>query len=458
MIMQISEENNYKLRALKLSTAAISSVVLVEITLGWVVGSLAIVSDGLHALLDALTTFALFIATRASLRPPDEEHMYGHEKFESMGGLVGGIVLIGVALLIMYEAIIRLAQNTLINPEWEIAGFIAVGYTFCVDFFRVGTLRKARHGESVTMKAGLYHAIADLTSTLIALIGFSLATMGMYYGDPLASIVLSILLTYLSVKLVWSSGMELSDRTSKDVTEKVKREIDIIKGIHKCKNLKVRKVGTKTFVEATIQVPDYLSLEEAHKLASEIETNLKKSLGTAEVTIHIEPSEAEMTTEKQVVMLAAKVEGIKEVHEIETIYVDGKLYVTLHAYVAPKLSVEEAHQKAEQIEKEIAQSIQDVENVTVHIEPLSAKKKKGPTIHEGEIRKIVHKVAEQRKESLRIRRIMTCVAGKRLYINIDCCFTQQITIEEAHEIASQVEENMQKHFAETKVTVHMEPE
>ena len=179
----------------------------------------------MHALLDALTTFALLIATQASLKPPDEEHMYGHEKFESIGGLIGGIALIGVALLIMYEAILKILEDKSINPGLELVGFIAIGYTFCIDFFRVGSFMKARKSESSTMKAGLFHAVADLSSTVIALLGFGLATLGFPYGDSLASMILSVLLTYMSVKLVWSSGMELTDTISKDVADKVRHEI-----------------------------------------------------------------------------------------------------------------------------------------------------------------------------------------------------------------------------------------
>ena len=92
---------------MKRSTVAIASVVIVELVLGLTVNSLAIVSDGIHALLDALTTLMLFIATRMSAKPADEEHMYGHEKFESIGGLIGGISLIGIAILIVYEAILK---------------------------------------------------------------------------------------------------------------------------------------------------------------------------------------------------------------------------------------------------------------------------------------------------------------------------------------------------------------
>jgi cation diffusion facilitator family transporter len=453
--MQGLAENEYKLRTLKRSTIAIASVVLVEVILGLVVNSLAIVSDGLHALLDALTTFALLIATQASLKPPDEEHMYGHEKFESIGGLIGGIALIGVALLIMYEAILKILENTPVNQELQLVGFIAIGYTFCIDFFRVGSFMKARKSESSTMKAGLFHAVADLSSTVIALLGFGLATLGFPYGDSLASMVLSVLLTYLSVKLVWSNGMELSDAVSKDVADKVRKEILRTKGVCKCEDLKIRRAGNKTFVRATVQVPDYLGLEEAHDLTSEIESKLKKSMGNADVTIHTEPCETEMPTEKLVEKLAMETAGVKGVHGIDASYADGKLYITLHIYVNPKLTVEEADGMADNIESKIQEGVRDVENVAVHIEPYSARKRRGSTVNENEISRIIHEAAGS-SGVFHIKRIVTYVADNKRYINIDCRFTKQTSVEDAHKIASDIEEKVRAHFAETIVTVHTE--
>ena len=235
--MDTAQKGGYKLRTLKISTIAISSVVFVEFTLGLLVGSLAILSDGAHALLDALTMIVLLLTTRASLKPPDEEHMYGHEKFEAIGGLVGGIALVGISLLIMYEAILRFTQNLSINLGFEFAGFIAIGYTLCIDFLRISIFRKAVESESSTMKAGFYHALADFSSTIIALLGFGLAVIGVYSSDALASIVLGILLIYLSVRLVWSSGMELTDTISKDIVKKIKEEIARSKMECKVENL-----------------------------------------------------------------------------------------------------------------------------------------------------------------------------------------------------------------------------
>jgi cation diffusion facilitator family transporter len=452
--MQNYAQGFQKLRVLKLSTIAIGSVVVVEASLGLIVGSLAILSDGFHALLDTITTLALFIATRASLKPPDEEHMYGHEKFESIGGLVGGVTLVGVALLIVFEAILKLLQNEGINQELKLAGFIAVGYTLCIDLFRVGTFRKTARDESSTFQAGFLHAVADLSSTIIAFLGFGLATLGFYGGDSLASIILGAFLSYLSIRFAWKSIMELSDAVSKDTAIKVRKEILRTGGVRSCENLRVRKAGSKTYVEAAVQVPNHISLEEAHVLASRIEENLKKTIGNVDTTIHIEPSEKETSVKRLVEKLTTKVEGVRETHDVSTIFAGGKLYITLHAYVDPRLSIQEAHRIAEEIENKMREKI-EAENIAVHIEPYD-EARRGPELGENEMRRIVFEVSRNGRD-FRIKRIVTYVADKRRYVNVDCGFAKQISIKKAHRIASQIERKIKEQLPETTVTVHMEP-
>jgi len=454
--MQGSGEGKSKLKALKISAVAIFSVVIVEVSVGLFVNSLAILSDGLHALLDVVSTIMLFFAVRASIKPPDEEHTYGHEKFETIGGLIGGIVLIAVAFLIFYEAALRLIVPQQIHQNVELAGFIAIAYALFVASLRVTVFRKTQNVESPSMKVGLYDAISDLSSTLLALVGFGLATLGFFYGDALASIFLGIMLSYLSFKLVRVSVMELSDTASKELVQKTRKAILSNEGVVKTENLKVRKVSSKIFIDASIQVSSVMSLEEAHSLASKIEADLKEALGNVDATIHIEPSEKE-TKMEQIVEKLATVEGVKEVHEISTIYIGGKLYITLHAYVNPELSVEEAHNIAEAIEQRIHSEIKPLENVTVHVEP-SGVAVPAAEVNEAQLRKVVYEVAKSIAGNLRIKRIVTYASAGKRYINIDCCITKQVQIKEAHKIASQVEKETKERFANAVVTVHMESE
>jgi len=447
---------SYRLKALKISAIAIFSVVIVEVTVGFLVNSLAILSDGLHALLDALSSIMLFFAVRASVKPPDEEHTYGHEKFETIGGLVGGIVLIGVAFIIFYEAAMRLIENTSLNSSVGLAGFAAIAYALFIASLRVTVFRKIQHIQSPSMKAGLYDAISDLSSTIIAMLGFGLAILGFSNGDAFASIFLGAILTYLSIKLVRFSVMELSDSASKELVEKTRRIILACNGVVKTESLKVRKVSSKIFVESSVQVPNLMSLEEAHSLASKIENCLKDAFGTVDATIHVEPSNEEKKIGNLIQKLAT-VDGVKEVHDISIHHIEGKLYVTLHAYVNPDLSVEEGHAIAEKIEKRIQGEIKQLENVTVHVEPagvaiLAAE------VDEEHLKKIVYEAAKNTGENLRIRRVVTYFAEEKRYINIDCCFTKHIQIKEAHKIASQIEKETKEHFVNAIVTVHIEPE
>jgi cation diffusion facilitator family transporter len=454
--MQDAHNGKSKLKALKISAIAIFSVVMVEVTVGYLVNSLAIISDGLHALLDALSSVMLFFAVRAAMKPADEDHTYGHEKFETIGGLIGGIVLIAVAVLIFYEAAMRLLSPPQLNTGVELAGFIAIGYALFVASLRVTVFKKFQHTQSTSMKAGFYDAISDLSSTLIALLGFGLAILGFTGADAFASIFLGAMLTYLSLKLVKFSVMELSDTASKDLVEKTRKVILSCEGVLKTENLKVRKVSSKIFVEASVQVPNLMSLEEAHALASKIESCLKENLGNVDATIHIEPSDTERKMDKLVEKLAT-VEGVKEVHEISTNFLGGKLYITLHAYVNPELSVEEAHRIAETIESNIKADIKAIENVTVHVEPAGVAIP-ATEVTEAQLRRIVTEVAKKIANNLRIKRVVTYAATGKRYINIDCCFTKQVQVKDAHRIASQIEKETKEHFANSVVTVHMEPE
>ena len=454
--MQGALEGKTKLKALKISAIAIFSVVIVEVTVGFLVNSLAIMSDGLHALLDALSSVMLFFAVRAAMKPADEEHTYGHEKFETIGGLIGGIVLIAVALLIFYEAAMRLVSPPQLNAGIEYAGFIAIGYALFIASLRVTVFKKFQHVQSTSMKAGFYDAISDLSSTLIALLGFGLALLGFTGGDAFASIFLGAMLTYLSFKLVKFSVMELSDTASKDLVEKTRKIILSCEGVVKTENLKVRKVSSKIFVDASVQVPSLMSLEEAHSLASKIEACLKDAFGNVDATIHIEPSDKERKMDQLVEKLAT-VDGVKEVHEISTIYVGGKLYITLHAYVNPELSVEEAHKIAENIEGRMHAEIKSLENVTVHVEPAGVAIP-AQEVNEAQLRKVINDVAKNIASNLRIKRVLTYGSGGKQYINIDCCFTKQVQVKDAHRIASQIEKETKERFANAVVTVHMEPE
>jgi cation diffusion facilitator family transporter len=444
-----------KVKVLQLSFIAIVSVVIIEGVIGLVTNSLAILSDAAHALFDSLTTLILLITTKLSLKPPDEEHLYGHGKMEPIGGLIGGVALIGLAAFLIIEAVLRISLNVTI--EHLPIGFLAVGYTLAVDFFRIGTLW-GQAESSLTLKASFYHAFSDFASTIIALLGFGLTYIGFdNRADATASIILGSLLIYLSIGLVRSSGSELSDAISKSIVADIRKEILNTEGVSVCKELKARRVGNKTYVETTICVPDSMGLTEAHDVASQIETNIIRLCGDSSVTVHIEPVGARKPIEKQIESLATVVKGVKGVHNLNSVYSKGKLYITLHALLDPQLPIEEAHGIAEKIEENLRRQIEDVENVTVHIEPYAREVRKEFIIEDAEVRKMIRQMVEAHPNIRRLNRIVTYLSEKRRYINIDCSFDKGTSVEAIHDTVSEVEREIKKRFKKAVVTIHAEP-
>jgi cation diffusion facilitator family transporter len=443
-----------KLRALQLSLIATASIVVIEGTVGFLTNSLAILGDAAHAVFDTITVLILLATTQLSMQPADEEHLYGHGKIESIGGLIGGIALIGLALLLFYEAGTRILSPQRVNNE--IIGFGAVGYTLVIDFFRIGTLW-GRSQSSLTVRATLYHALSDLASTIIALIGFSLASYRITGTDAAASIVLATLLIYLSARLVRTSGAELSDAISKSVVEEIRKQILSTGGVTMCKDLKARRVGTKTFVETTICVPGSMGLAEAHNVASQIESKVVGLYGDSSVTVHIEPSGPENPIEKQIESLAAAVEGVKGVHNLSNVYSKGKLFITLHVMVDPSMSLERAHAIAEKIEKDLKQQIGDIENVTIHIEPYELEISGEFLLKDAQVEMMIRQILEAHSDIRSVKRVVTYVSEKRRHINIDCSFDKTVLVEVMHDTVSHVEAEIKEQFKEAVVTIHAEP-
>jgi divalent metal cation (Fe/Co/Zn/Cd) transporter len=349
----------------------------------------------------------------------------------------------------------RLVSPTQLSGGIEYAGFLAIAYALGVASLRVTVFKKNQHTESASMKAGFYDAISDLGSTIIALVGFGLALLGLAGADALASIFLGCMLTYLSIKLAKSSVMELSDTASKDVIEKTQKAILGCAGVLSTENLKVRKVSSKIFVDASVQVPNGMSLEDAHSLSSKIEGCLKDAFGNVDATIHIEPADKDHKL-KDLVLKLASVNGVKQVHEISTNIVNGKLYITLHAYVDPDLSVEQSHRLAELIERRMQGEFKQLQNVTVHLEPLG-EAIPAEQVNDAEVQKTVFEIAKNVAANLTVKRVVSYVAAGQRYINIDCCFTKDVTLKDAHHLASLLEKETKDRFAGAVVTVHIEP-
>lgn len=447
----------YKTRALSASMIAISSVIVVEGSAGLLIGSLALITDAAHAGFDAISTLILLLATRWSLRPPDEDHTYGHGKIEAVGGQLGGIALLLLSGILFYESLMRLlAPPKILIPG--ILGFGAALYTISIDFFRIGVLGRAmRRGRSITIRADFLHAVSDLSSTLLALAGLVLASYGIYRGDAVASMILSLMLAYLSSRLVYGASRELTDAIPSNIVQAIRRTVLDTEGVCDCKQLQVRRVGSRTFVDAVITVPLNIGLENAHAIASRLEEAVSRRLGETTVVVHIEPEEQLLSTEELIKIVASETEGVSGIHNLNVARTQRGLYVTLHIQVDAEMPLSAAHSIAEELEEKLKERVVDLRHVTVHIESLTPEISSGEVVVDDKFSRTITRIADEFPQVKRTSRITTYTSDGRLYINVSCSLDGKTPVDTVHDVVTKLEQKMRDRFKGAVVTVHPEP-
>ncbi|MGQ9780892.1 MAG: cation-efflux pump [Nitrososphaeria archaeon] len=449
----MSEYN--KLKALKWSLYAILSGMLVELTGGLLANSLAVIADVTHASLDALTTFWLFYTTKISLKPPDANHTYGHGKIETIGSMFGGISLLGIGILLFYESIVRLSSRVTVSMGFTSIALLSVTYMLCVDIFRMTVLRKASK-LSLSARANFFHAIVDFSSTIIALIGLSVASLGYYFGDSLSSLGLSILLSLLSLRLVYASSMELSDIAPAREYKAVESMLKNVDGLKGYRALRMRRVRSDYFIDLTILLSSTIDIEKAHRIASAVEERIKNLVKNATVTIHYEPIEEELPFHEQVEKIILKNRGVKGVHQITSTRTEEGTFLTLHIEIDPTLTLSEAHKVSEKIEEDIRILLPTIKETTVHIEGTS-RVSRGEVVHGGKDVAAVYQVLYENPKIKKVSSVKVYESQGNKYVNVTCSLTGTDQIEEVHKEITSIEGKIKETIGECTVTIHPEP-
>lgn len=446
-----------KAGALWFSLFAVLSIVLVEGLAGFLVNSLALMTDALHAALDAIVTLMLLIATRISARPRDADHTYGHGKMEPLGGLLGGLLLIFFAINVLNLAGIRFFEGGFMLTPGPL-GIGAAVFTMAVNGSRVLILKRTLSRlQSATVKADLFHALSNLLSTGVVFVGLMLSSIGIYVGDIGAAVILGLLLVYLSIRLIHSSALELSDHISKELASRVKNLAKTTDGVLECRDLHIRKVGQTTFADVVIAVANNLNVDEAHQIASLTEARITKEVGAAEITVHVEPKDRDPPLDVKVKRLISKIDGVKGLHNLTVSSTESGYFITVHVNVDEKLTLAEAHRLTEVIDRILKRDLKDIMEVSVHIESYQPELGSGTVLKNRDIEVEIKSIASRLSDELKVSRVTNYTSEGKLHIIINCSLDGTLTVARVHETVSLIEDTIGKKYPGSIVTVHSEP-
>ena len=463
---------------LRMSLAAIASAFVVETAVGVSYGSLAIMTDGAHALLDCIVVAVLLVSVRMASRPPDARHTYGHGKVESLGGLLGGVAILFIAAFFVYEASVRLvaaagpAATTAAAPLPAAASIplLAAGaYALAVAAFRIAIVGRAmRRAGGAALRAELYHAFMDAGSTGLAMAGVALSASGFAYGDFAAALALGALLAALSVRLVHGSAADLTDTVSPETVSAVRRAAASTPGVVGTGAVMVRTSGGAVFADVTVRLRGDASFERAHAISAAVESSISGAVHNAEATVHFEPAWEVVPRDARIYEIASSAEGVSDVHNVSTHAFGGRSYSSLHVMVDGSMPLSEAHAISDSIEGAIVSEFPDTGHATVHIEPridVGAESNGGSWAgggagapgaaagRDGAIRAIVG----AHPRVARVGRVASFALKGALKVDADCAFDGSLPVRDVHEMTAEIERAIRARFAGALVTVHPEP-
>ena len=447
---------NLKTRTLSISLVLIISAFVVELTVGIYSNSLALITDSIHAVLDSFVTAILLLAARWAIKPPDLEHTYGHGKIETMGGFIGGIVILFIAVFFIYESIERFQ-----NPPQVLPGIVAVWaavYTLGTDGVRITILGRAlkKVEGSTTLRADLYHAFMDMGSTMVAIIGILLVAVGFNQGDIIAALVLGSLLVILSLKLIHKTALELTDAIPQSMVKKVQSIVSNTEGVMNTESIQMRRSGHEIFADVTILLSGAASFDEAHKISSNVEKNIINSISNAKVTVHFEPTWKDAPLDAKINNIASSVKRVEGVHNINSSTSKEGIFISLHVLVDKNMSLEEAHKVSDDIEKQIRSAVSNINHITVHLEPYVSIPKTLP-VEDLTIEEQIAKTIKEYPSVKKIGRVITLQLQDVFKVDIDCSFEGNLSIERVHDITTEIEYKIRSQIKNAIVTIHPEP-
>ena len=267
------------------------ALALLKFVVGSIAGSRALIADAFNSAGDVVATGIAWVAFRYGLKPPDEDHHYGHQNAEALAGLVLGAMLCATGVFICIEGVLGIVQAEAPTIPGA-AAMWAAGVTAAVKLvlYRV-SLRVGRRTNSPTLLASARDHGADVLSGTVALVGIFIARNGFPELDAIAGIVIGVYIFYLSFEPLKSNTDILMHAAPPELAERARAAASRIADIHGVNQVRVQPIGGHYRMDMSVAVDGSLSVDSAHDLAHEVEDAVREQLdGVIEVHVHVEPA------------------------------------------------------------------------------------------------------------------------------------------------------------------------
>ena len=442
------------------SLLASLALVLGKLAAAFASGSLGLLSEAFHSMLDFVATAVTLLAIRYADKPADAEHPFGHAKMESVAALVETAMLFAVTGWIIYEAISRLLGEThpLEISWWVFAVIIA---SIAIDWNRSRALqRTAERTHSDALAADALHFRADMWSSCAVLGGLAFAWSGFPRADAIAALVVAIFVA----KAAWGLGQRtlatLLDAAPAGVTARLMNIASEVDGVLSVSQLRARPAGPTLFVDMTVNVPRTLHITKTEALKDEIIVAVRSLHPAADISIIANPVEIDEETAHDKIMHIAA-EHKASIHHVTVQDNEGRLAVSFDYEVDGATPLIEAHAWATTLETAIRDGLGTDVEVESHIEPSP------PALLHGKppqakltksVERELARLAGRENSISDLHNIRVRATEEGLFVHYHCRFAAKTSVQTVHNTVDRIENALMDRIpGVARVVAHAEP-
>jgi len=265
-------------------------LVIFQIVVGFFSKSSGLIADGFHTLADMFSDLIVLITSKKSLNPPDDDHNYGHHRYENAVGLFLGVLLLFVGCAMIWSAGKKLENSDYIVAVHATALYASIICLVVKELLFRYLLNVAKRAKSSLLMANAWHARSDAASSLIVAIGIIFNLLGYHSFDLIAAIIVGVMILKMGWTFSYEAIQALTDKAADtDEVEKIKKIILETPGVINVHDLRTRKVGDSIIADVHIEVKGTLTVAEGHDIAVEARNRVMRSSRVLNLMTHIDP-------------------------------------------------------------------------------------------------------------------------------------------------------------------------
>ncbi|GAX88799.1 transporter [Effusibacillus lacus] len=272
------------------SITAYIALSVVKIITGGITQSQALIADGANNITDMFASVAVLIGLKLSRKPPDENHPYGHFRAETVASLIASFIMLAVGMQVVIQAFRSVMQGVTVTPDIT-AGWISLVCAAVMLAVYSFNSKLARRINSQAVMAAAKDNLSDALVSVGAAVGIFGSRLGLMWLDPLAAIIVGLLICRTGWGIFREASHNLTDGFDKDQLDKLQDTIQSIPGVDEVKDIKARTHGSHVLVDVVILVDPDLNVVESHEITEEIEELMWRKHKIRDVHVHIEPVE-----------------------------------------------------------------------------------------------------------------------------------------------------------------------